>query len=679
MAIQTTNKNFKNKGKDINYLNKDYASFRNNLIQYAKNYFPKTYNDFSEASPGMMFIEMASYIGDVLSYYVDDTLKESLMPYAEDKNNVLALAQFLGYKPKVSFPAVTTISVYQLVPSIGSGTNNRPDSTYYLRIKEGMLIASTTSTQNVFRVNDVVDFSDETDREITVYQRDLTTGEPSFYLVKKLAQAISGTVVEQTFEFGDYEPFQAITLQEQNVIQIIDVRDDNSNKYYEVPYLAQEMVFIEYPNTEVNDSELAQFKSTVPYLLKTIKTARRFTTVINQDNSTTLQFGAGDSSASDELLIPNLKNVGLGLPNSINRLEESFDPTNFLKTKTYGTSPSNTTITVKYLVGGGVESNVGKGTLTQIEQVQYENDTTTFTAAQLAVYNSITNTVAVDNEIPAVGGRGGETIEEIRQNALANFGSQNRAVTAKDYQVRVLSMPAKFGGVAKAYATADGTLDNNSPSSILASPKALQEFTDLVMSFVDKPDSQEPTRQSVQNEIQKYLIGKTSNENEKNNPFAINLYLLGLDGNGKLTTLNRAVKENLKTYLNEYRILTDGVNISDGFIINIGVEFEITCYNNYNKSEVVAKCITELKDYFSIDNWTFNQTINLSEVELLIANVEGVSSVPMLKVTNKCSGQYSPNSYNIEAATKDKIVYPSLDPSVFEVKFPDSDIKGRAR
>jgi hypothetical protein len=679
MAIQTTNKNFKNKGKDINYLNKDYASFRNNLIQYAKNYFPKTYNDFSEASPGMMFIEMASYIGDVLSYYVDDTLKESLMPYAEDKNNVLALAQFLGYKPKVSFPAVTTISVYQLVPSIGSGTNNRPDSTYYLRIKDGMLIASTTSTQNVFRVNDVIDFSDETDREITVYQRDLTTGEPSFYLVKKLAQAISGTVVEQTFDFGDYEAFQTITLQEQNVIQIIDVRDDNSNKYYEVPYLAQEMVFIEYPNTEVNDSELAQFKSTVPYLLKTIKTARRFTTVINQNNSTTLQFGAGDSSASDELLIPNLKNVGLGLPNSINRLEESFDPTNFLKTKTYGTSPSNTTITVKYLVGGGVESNVGKGTLTQIEQVQYENDTTTFTAAQLAVYNSITNTVAVDNEIPAVGGRGGETIEEIRQNALANFGSQNRAVTAKDYQVRVLSMPAKFGGIAKAYATADGTLDNNSPSSILASPKALQEFTDLVMGFVDKPDSQEPTRQSVQTEIQKYLIGKTSNENEKNNPFAINLYLLGLDGNGKLTTLNRAVKENLKTYLNEYRILTDGVNISDGFIINIGVEFEITCYNNYNKSEVVAKCITELKDYFSIDNWTFNQTINLSEVELLIANIEGVSSVPMLKVTNKCSGQYSSNSYNIEAATKDKIVYPSLDPSVFEVKFPDSDIKGRAR
>jgi hypothetical protein len=285
----------------------------------------------------------------------------------------------------------------------------------------------------------------------------------------------------------------------------------------------------------------------------------------------------------------------------------------------------------------------------------------------------------VDNEIPATGGRDGETLEEIRQNALANFGAQNRAVTAKDYQIRVLSLPSKYGGIAKAYAVADGTLDNNSPSSILASPNHLQEFTDLVMSFVNKPDSQEPTEGSVKADITKFLIGKTANENEKNNPFAINLYLLGYDVNGNITNLNRAVKENLKTYLNEYRLLTDGININDGFVINIGVDFEIVVFGNYNKSEVLAKCIVELKDYFTIDNWSFNQTINLSEVELLIANVEGVSSVPMVKITNKCSGKYSSNSYNIEAATKDKIVYPSLDPSVFEIKFPDADIKGRVK
>jgi hypothetical protein len=350
-----------------------------------------------------------------------------------------------------------------------------------------------------------------------------------------------------------------------------------------------------------------------------------------------------------------------------------------LKTKTYGTSPSNTTMTVKYLVGGGISSNVATNELTKISSIEFEEDLQQFTLPQQALYNSTKNSVAVDNEVPATGGKGGDTVDEIRENALANFGAQNRAVTAKDYQVRVLSMPTKFGSIAKAYATADGTLDNNSPSSILSSPKALNEFTDIVMGFVDKPDSEEPDRKSVQQELQKFLIGKTSNENEKNNPFAINLYLLGYNSDGKLSNLNQAVKENLKTYLNEYKVLTDGVNISDGYIINIGIEFEVITLNNYNKSEVVTECINEMKDYFDINNWTFNNTINISELELLLANVDGVSSVPKLKIVNKCHGNYAPNSYNIEAAIKDKILYPSLDPSVFEIKFPNVDIKGRAK
>jgi hypothetical protein len=677
MAITKTSKNFKNKGKDIKYLNKDFNDFRNNLIEFSKTYFPTTYSDFNESSPGMLFIEMASFIGDSLSYYVDDTLKESLMVHADDIENVIALSQYLGYKPKVTSPSVTTLSVYQLVPSTGTGANNTYDETYLLRIKEGMRVESTNGVQ--FITQDVVDFSDEADREISIYQTDSVSGEATFYLVKKLVQAISAEVKTEEVTFGSYEEFQSIELSDTNIIDIYDVRDADGNKWYEVPYLAQELVFVDYPNTENNDPDLYQFKSTTPYILNTLKTSRRFVKQINPDSTTKIQFGAGDPTVSEETIIPSFKNVGLGLPNSISKLEESFDPTNFLKTKTYGSSPSNTTMTVKYLVGGGVESNVKKGTITQLNNVEYEEDVTLFTPTQLGLYNAAKNSIAVDNEVPATGGKGGDTIEEIRQNALANFGSQNRAVTAKDYQVRALSMPTKFGSIAKAYATADGTLDNNSPSSILASPKALQEFTDLVMSFVEKPEEEEPNKESVQEEIKKYLLGKTSNDNEKNNPFAINLYLLGYDSDKKLSNLNRAIKENLKTYLSEYKILTDGININDGFIINVGVEFEIITLKNYNKSEVVADCISELKDYMNIDNFTFNNTINISELELIVANVDGVSSVPKFKIVNKCGGQYAPNSYNIEAAVKDKILYPSLDPSVFEVKFPDSDIKGRAR
>jgi hypothetical protein len=677
MAITKTSKNFKNKGKDIKYLNKDFSQFRGNLIEFAKTYFPQTYSDFNESSPGMMFIEMASYVGDSLSYYVDDTLKESLMTHADDIENVIALSQYLGYKPKVTSPAVTTLSVYQLVPSIGSGADNTYDETYLLRIKEGMRVESSNGVQ--FVTQDVVDFNDELDREISIYQRDGVSGEVTFYLIKKLVQAISAEVKTEEVTFGAYEEFQSIDLGDTNVIDIYDVRDSNGNKFYEVPYLAQELVFVDYPNTENNDPDLFQFKSTTPYILNTLKTSRRFVKQVNPNSTTTIQFGAGDPTVSEETIIPSFKNVGLGLPNSISKLEESFDPTNFLKTKTYGTSPSNTTMTVKYLVGGGVESNVKKGTITQINGAEYEEDLTKFTSTQLGLYNAAKSSIAVDNEVPATGGKGGDTMEEIRQNALANFGSQNRAVTAKDYQVRALSMPTKFGSIAKAYATADGTLDNNSPSSILASPNVLNEFTDLVESFVNKPEEEEPDRKAIKDELQKFLLGKTSNENEKNNPFAINLYLLGYDSDKKLSLLNRAIKENLKTYLSEYKILTDGININDGFIINIGLEFEIITLKNYNKSEVLSDCISELKEYFNVDNFTFNNTINISELELIIANVDGVSSVPKLKIVNKCGGQYANNSYNIEAAIKDKILYPSLDPSVFEIKFPDSDIKGRAR
>jgi hypothetical protein len=438
------------------------------------------------------------------------------------------------------------------------------------------------------------------------------------------------------------------------------------------------MVYVDYPNSEQNDKELYQFKDSVPSILKLIKTQKRFVKQINSDNTTSVVFGGGSEVTSDETLIPNFKNVGLGLPNSIDRLNSSFDPANFLKQKTYGQAPPiNKEFTVTYLVGGGVQSNVSKGELTRIISIEYDEDTSIFSETELSLYRRYKSSIAIENETPATGGKGAETIEEIRENALATFGSQNRAVTRKDYQVRALSLPPKYGGVAKAYCAPDGELDNNSPSSILTNPDHLQEFTDLVKSFVDKPDNQEPSEQEIKDQIRKFLIGKKQNIDEKNNPFAINLYLLGYDSEKKLTTLNRAVKENVKTYLNEFRMLTDGVNLLDGFIINIGVDFEIRVYGGYNKREVLIRCINELKEYFNIDNWTFNMTINISEIELLIAGVEGVQSVPKCEIVNKCSGVYSEHSYNILAATRNKLVYPSLDPSVFEVKYPDKDIVGR--
>ena len=393
---------------------------------------------------------------------------------------------------------------------------------------------------------------------------------------------------------------------------------------------------------------------------------------INQDNTTSIVFGGGNTT-NDEQLVPNLKNVGLGLNSSIDKMSAAYDPANFLKTTSYGQAPSNTTMTVSYLVGGGVESNVGKGELTSIKRIEFDDDTKTFAQNETTLYNKMKSSVAVDNEIPATGGRGEETIDEIRENALANFGSQNRAVTRKDYQVRALSLPPKYGGIAKAFCSPDGQLDNNSPSSLLKDTESLDEFVGLINDMKGKDLSE----QEMRDEVRRILKTKKGTTNEVNNPFAINLYILGYNSNKNLSILNRAVKENLKTYIGEYRMLTDGINIIDGYIINIGLDFEIRVYGGYNKREVLTKCITELKEYFNIDNWTFNMPINISEVEILIAGVEGVQSVPKCEIFNKCLGNYSEHSYDIKAATKGKMVYPSVDPSVFEVKFPNKDIKGR--
>jgi hypothetical protein len=674
MALRPIDKDWKNNSREINYVGKDFATLRQNLVEYSKTYFPNSFSDFSEASPGGVFLDMASYIGDVLSFYQDTQLKESLLLHATEKKNLISLAQAMGYKPKLTTPAVTTLTVYQTVTTIGA-PNYEPNSKYYLKIKDGMEVQSSTNSNIIFRTIDGVDFANSGSREIDVLDRD-TNGNPTSYVITKKVKAISATEKETIVQITENVEYPTITLSDTNIISIVSVTDELGNNWYEVPYLAQESIFVEKPNTESNGGSLSDSVTIVPYILEVQKVPRRFCVRVNSDDTIDLQFGNGNNSAGyeDEIILPNTKNVGLGLANSIKRTNQGIDPSNFLKTNTFGISPVGKTLTIKYLIGGGIESNVNSEDLTTINSIEFEEDLLSLSEAEQTEYNELKTSVAVVNLEPAVGGRGGESVEEIRQNALGVFGSQNRAVTKEDYAVRALSMPERYGSVAKVYVSADGEIDNNSPASILANPKNIAEFTNLVESMKNLPKEQ------IQKELVKYLTQKRGNVAEVNNPFAINMYILGYNGNKHLTNLNQAVKENLKTYIGEYRILTDAVNIIDGFIVNIGIDFEIITYSNYNKREVLANCLTEMQDYFNIDNWTFNKPINISELELLLANVEGVMSVPSVKIYNLCGGDgnYSPNKYNIDEATKNKIVYPSLDPCVFEVKYPNKDIKGRA-
>ena len=363
--------------KDVKYLAKDFGEFRQNIINFTKNYFPDTYNDFNESSPGMMFMEMASYVGDVLAYYTDSNLKESLLASAEELPNVQAIADALGYKTKNVIPSLVDIDVYQTVPVIGSGVNAKPDYNYALLLDAGMEIKSNSGVD--FRTLMPVDFnstgSGASERTVTVYQIDETTGTPTYYLLKKGTQAISGEIVTKTFEFNEPKIYDKIVLPEDNAIEILDIYDDAGNKWYEVPYLAQDTIQESIRNIPEIDPALSSYNSSAPYILKLKRTAKRFVTRFRSDNRLEIQFGAGISEEHDRDLIPNPENVGLGIKGFKREIDLSIDPANFLYSSTYGQAPSQTTLTVRYTLGKGITDNVPANSIQEVEEVTYGSAT----------------------------------------------------------------------------------------------------------------------------------------------------------------------------------------------------------------------------------------------------------------------------------------------------------------
>ena len=618
----------KTQDKDIKYLSKDYNSFKQQLLEFAEIYFPNSFNDFSEGNPGTMFLEMSAYVGDILSFYTDTQLRESFLLLAQEKENLYNLAYAMGYKPKVTNASNVDLDVFQLMPSKISNNEYIPDFDYALTISPGTIFNSTEGPK--FYLNNQINFSfsssiDPTD--VSIYSYD-SNNNPAYYLLKKTNSAISGETKTQTFTIGNPERFKTLELFDNNIISIESIIDSERNIYYEVPYLAQDTIFQEVKNTATNDSELKQYNNQTPYLLKLVKATRRFITRFKSNNQLEIQFGAGVSDKADEEIIPNPDNIGLGINDGRSTLDIAYDPSNFLYTKAYGQVPSNTILTVTYLVGGGINSNVQSNTITQIENLLSVNNPN----LNSSMLNYVKSSVTVNNSEPATGGGDGDSIEDIRLNTISNFSTQQRTVTKEDYIVRTLSLPPKFGRVSKAYITQD---DQISPL--------------------------------------------TTEPNRIPNPLALNLYVLGYNSSKNLSNLNLATKNNLTTYLEQYRMLTDAINIKDAFIINFSLNFSITSFKNYNNNEVILECISELKNYFSIDKWQINQPIIISEIENLIAGVAGVQTVEEVKLENKngISLGYSQYKYDFEGATRKGVIYPSLDPSIFELKYPNLDINGQ--
>ena len=626
--------------KEVKLLGRDFGEIRNNLVDFTKTYFPQTYNDFNESSPGMMILELASYVGDVLSYYTDVQLRESLLEEAQEKKNIFTIAQAVGYKPKLNVPATTTLSMYQIVPSIGSGDTVRPDWRYALTIKEGAVVTAESNGDVEFSTNQKVrfNFSSSFDpTEVSVYQIDDNTNEPIKYLLKKYVKATSGKEKTQTFTFGTPKIYDKIRLQDEDgLIDVIKISDDDGEDWTKVDYLGQDTVFEETPNTDEYSLEYSAYSSDTPSLLKLKKVPKRYITRISDEGEIHIQFGAGISANADEELLPNPDNVGSALYNASGNLNQGLDPSNFLYSKTYGVAPANQTLTVTYRVSQGVADNVPSNDLTQIASVEIE---TSNLGLDTELFNQARNSIAMSNEAAAVGGKFEETVDEVRENAKSYFGAQNRSVTREDYVVRTYAMPPQFGSVAKAFVAPDFQIETT---------------------LDDGP-------------------------NPISNPLGINFYVLGYDSNKNITELNIATKQNLANYLSFYRILTDAINIKNAYIVNIAIDFEIVVKPNFNSNEILLKCISKLRDYFKVDNQQINQPILLSDIYVMLDDVDGVQSVVRpdkdglggLQITNKFGGTYSPRRYDMKYATRNGVIYPPKDPSIFEVKYPDTDIRGR--
>ena len=612
--------------REIKYTNKDFAEFRNLLINHAKNYYRNTYKDFNESSPGMMFIEMAASTGDVLSFYSDIQLQESFLYTVNERINLYNLSQGLGYKPKTTIPSQVDLDVMQIIPSIGEGSNVSPDWSYALSIKDNL--QASTSDGIKFRTINPVDFrfsSSLDPTEVSIYS-ELPDGSIEYYLLKKSVKAIAGEIFSTNYEFTDPKIYDKIVIDEDGVSDIIDIVDSEGEMWYEVPYLAQDLVPIALRNIPYIDYELSTYVDQVPYLLTYKQTEKRFVTRLRKDDKFEIQFGSGLSQEADEEIVPNPYNVAIGL-DYFRRVEDvSIDPMNFLYTKTYGRAPNNTTLTVRYSIANGSEDNVGSNTITSIDDF---NINSSHENINQTILDSIIQSVTVNNPEPAYGGLNKKPIDVIREESMANFAAQNRSVTRDDLILRCYTMPAKFGGIAKAYAEMDTQ------------------------------------------------VAKWNEFNRIPNKFSVNLYTLAFNDDKQFVHCNRALKENLRQYLTQYKLMTDAVNLKDPYIINIGIEMSVISRPSFNSNDVSIRCIDRMKELLNNDSMEIGRPILLSKLYTEIDKVDGVQTVQEIKIINLYDRNlgYSGNVYDVDTAIREGVLYPSKDVCIFEVKYPNNDIK----
>ena len=605
-----------NKARNRKYLNRDFEGYKKDLVEHLKVYFPDTFSDFNESNVGMMFTEIVSFIGDNLSFYLDKRVNESFLETSREASSGFKHAKQLGLKPFGKSAAIGKVDGFIKVPARTVNQEIIPDMRYAGIIRRGAKLKSAAGETYETLVE--VDFSDVDIHDPSVTQvgdRDSETDQPKTFVLRVSGIEIkAGETKSTTFSVGSYESFKRLILPDEDVLEVIQITDSEGNEWFEVDYLVQDIVFSSVDNNSADSAD-------VPYVLKLKSVPYRFITEYNPEtNKTSLIFGTGDADNFDGDLIPNLGDLSLPLYGKATFTDFSIDPQNFLKTRTLGLAPVNTTLTVKYRVGGGPETDAGSNEIDTVADVTFDIGDSTLSSTTI---NDVGNSFSVINPGPIQGGRDILSADEIKHIASANFAAQSRVVTPPDFIVRALSMPTKFGSVFRASARAS-SLNKN----------------------------------------------------------AVELMILSKNSDGHVTEASATLKENLKKYLSRFRMVTDAIEILDGEIIDIAIQFEVLTFPDFNKSEVVSNCIADLKEFFLIDKFQINQPINLTDIYTLLADVPGVLSVIRFDVINRIGNfdgrSYSTTPYNIKENTENGIIYCKSN-AIFQVKYVNKDISGASR
>jgi len=586
----------------IDYTHREYESIREDLMQIAERFYPDTFKDWSEASFGSIMLDAVAYVGDQLSFYLDYNVNESFLDTAYQYNNILRHGRVLGYKYTGTPSTYGQVALFAVVPASSTGLG--PDTNYTPLLKRGSRFTATNGTNFVLTEN--VDFSDSKN-PVVVATVDTSTGAPTYYAIKAYGNVVSGYFSQEQIRVGAYQKFLQVPLATTNVAEIIAVTDAEGHEYFEVDYLAQDMILKEMGNTN--------FKSdNVPSILKPFLTSRKF--VVERTRvASYLQFGSGKAGESNVVADP--QSVALNAFGKAYVTDTTFDPTRLSRNESLGIVPSNTVLTVTYRVTNATNSNVAVSALNSVgnAKMEFKNPESLTSTTMRTVIDSL----EVSNEEPIMGDVAAPSSGEVKRRIFDTFPTQNRAVTQADYENVVYRMPAKFGSV---------------------------------------------KRVSIQ---------KDPNSLKRN----LNLYIVSEDSQGKLVKSNNTIKDNVKTWLNQYRMINDTIDILDPYILNIGIEFTIKAATGTDKFVLLDNAVNALADKYSTPYY-IGEPFYISDIYSELKNVTGLLDVLTVKLVNKTGANYSFANIDINdnlSPDGSYLVVPAN--ALVEIKYPSTDIRGK--